>query len=47
MSTVNTILAVIALGPEWWVAPAIAALVLYAVYHHTEHRHSPYREDWR
>ena len=40
--------AVILLDSAWWVGAAVASgLALFAVYHHAEHRHSPYREGWR
>jgi hypothetical protein len=42
-----TTAAVIMLDSAWWLAAAVVAgLVLFAVYHRAEYRHSPYREGW-
>jgi hypothetical protein len=39
--------AVILLGSGWWLAGAvISGVVLFAMTHHAEHRHSPYRAGW-
>ena len=39
--------AVIMLDSGWWLAAAVVSgLVLFAMAHRAEHRHSPYRTDW-
>jgi hypothetical protein len=39
--------AVILLDSGWWLAGAvISGVVLFAMAHHAEHRHSPYRAGW-
>lgn len=39
--------AVILLDSGWWLAASVVSgLVLFAVAHHAEHRHSPYRAGW-
>jgi len=42
-----TTAAVILLDSELWLAAAlVAGVVLFAIAHHAEHRHSPYRKGW-
>jgi hypothetical protein len=39
--------AVILLDSGWWLAGAvISGIVLFAMAHHAEQRHSPYRAGW-
>jgi hypothetical protein len=39
--------AVIMLDSGWWLAAAVVSgVVLFAMAHHAERRHSPYREGW-
>jgi len=39
--------AVILLDSGWWLAAAVVSgLVLFAMAHHGEHQHSPYRAGW-
>ena len=42
-----TTAAVILLDSGWWLAAVlVAGVVLFAIAHYVEHRHSPYREGW-
>jgi hypothetical protein len=42
-----TTAAVIMLDSEWWLAVAVVSgVALFAIYHHAEARHSPYRAGW-
>ena len=39
--------AVIMLDSGWWLAAAVVSgVVLFAMAHRAEHRHSPYRKGW-